>query len=100
MRAILAVGSGSENPPRLIALQYRGDPAGQLPTLGLVGKGITFDTGGISLKPGADMHIMKSDMGGAAAMLGAMHAIAELRPEINVTMLVASAENGHSGLAT
>ena len=79
MRAILAVGRGSANEPRLIALQYKGDPDGKHPTLGLVGKGITFDTGGISLKPGADMHLMKTDMGGAAVMLGAMHAIAELR---------------------
>ncbi|MDB5075465.1 MAG: leucyl aminopeptidase [Chloroflexi bacterium] len=99
MRAILAVGRGSANEPRLIALQYKGDPDGKHPTLGLVGKGITFDTGGISLKPGADMHLMKTDMGGAAVMLGAMHAIAELRPNVNVTMLVASAENMPDGTA-
>jgi leucyl aminopeptidase len=99
MGAILAVGRGSENPPRLIALHYHGDAGHRHPTLGLVGKGITFDTGGISIKPGADMHIMKSDMGGAAAMLGAMHAIANLRPALNVTMLVASAENMPDGNA-
>jgi leucyl aminopeptidase len=99
MGAILAVGRGSHNPPRLIALHFHGDPERKHPTLGLVGKGITFDTGGISLKPGADMHIMKSDMGGAAAMIGAMHIIANLRPELNVTMLVATAENMPDGNA-
>jgi leucyl aminopeptidase len=99
MDALLAVGRGSSNPPRLIVLQYRGDPQGTRPPLGLVGKGITFDTGGISLKPGPDMHIMKTDMGGAAAMFGAMRAIAELRPHLNVTMIVASAENMPDGNA-
>jgi leucyl aminopeptidase len=97
MNAILAVGSGSATPPRLIALHYRGDLEGRHPTCGLVGKGITFDTGGISLKPGADMHIMKTDMAGAAAMLGTMHAIADLKPALNVTALVATAENMPDG---
>ena len=97
MNALLAVGSGSATPPRLIALHYRGDPEGKHPTLGLVGKGITFDTGGISLKPGADMHVMKTDMAGAAAMLGVMHAIADLEPALNVTVLVATAENMPDG---
>ncbi len=99
MNALLAVGSGSATPPRLIALHYRGDPEGKHPTLGLVGKGITFDTGGISLKPGADMHIMKTDMAGAGAMLGAMHAIADIEPVLNVTVLVATAENMPDGAA-
>jgi leucyl aminopeptidase len=98
MDALLAVGRGSAHSPRLIEVRYHGarsDPGA--PTLGLVGKGITFDTGGISLKPGADMHLMKTDMGGAAAMLGAMHIIAALQPPLNVTMLVASAENMPDG---
>jgi leucyl aminopeptidase len=99
MGALLAVGAGSDTPPRLIVLHYRGDPDRAKPTLGLVGKGITFDTGGISLKPGADMHIMKSDMGGAAAMLGALHAICELKPRLNVTVIVATAENMPDGKA-
>ena len=99
MGALLAVGQGSENPPRLIVLRYQAQGAGSKPTLGLVGKGITFDTGGISIKPGADMHIMKTDMGGAGAMLGAMYAIAELKPALNVTMIVASAENMPDGKA-
>jgi leucyl aminopeptidase len=99
MGALLAVGQGSENPPRLIILRYMGDAANARPTLGLVGKGITFDTGGISLKPGADMHIMKTDMGGAAAVIGAMRAIAELKPALNVVCIVASAENMPDGRA-
>jgi leucyl aminopeptidase len=99
MGGMLAVGQGSENPPRMIIVHYRGDSTGSKPTLGLIGKGITFDTGGISLKPGADMHLMKTDMGGAAAMLGAMHAIGALRPALNVTAIVASAENMPDGKA-
>ncbi len=99
MGALLAVGQGSSNQPRLIVLRYHGDPGNARPALGLVGKGITFDTGGISLKPGQDMHTMKSDMGGAAAMLGAIHAIAELKPALNVTAIVASAENMPDGNA-
>ncbi|HWE64592.1 MAG TPA: leucyl aminopeptidase [Chloroflexota bacterium] len=99
MGALLAVGQGSENEPRLIVLHYRSDAGSGKPTLGLVGKGITFDTGGISIKPGADMHLMKTDMAGAAAMIGAMHAIAELKPALNVTAIVASAENMPDGKA-
>ncbi|MGH2345794.1 MAG: leucyl aminopeptidase [Chloroflexota bacterium] len=99
MGALLAVGQGSAHGPRLIVLRYEGDPGGAKPTLGLIGKGITFDTGGISLKPGADMHIMKTDMGGAAAMLGAMHVIGALRPAVNVTAIVATAENMPDGNA-
>jgi len=99
MGALLAVGRGSVNPPRLVVLRYEGDPGGAKPTLGLVGKGITFDTGGISLKPGQDMHTMKTDMGGAAAMLGAMHVIGALRPRLNITALIATAENMPDGNA-
>jgi len=99
MGALLAVGQGSVNPPRLVVLHYKGDPGSAKPTLGLVGKGITFDTGGISLKPGPDMHIMKTDMGGAAAMLGAMRVIGALRPRLNVTAIVATAENMPDGNA-
>jgi leucyl aminopeptidase len=99
MGAILAVGQGSANGPRMIVLRYEGDPGNTKPTLGLVGKGITFDTGGISLKPGQDMHIMKTDMGGSAAVLGAMHAIGALRPRVNVTAIVATAENMPDGNA-
>ena len=78
MGGLLAVSQGGPQEPRLIVLRYAGGGGG--PTLGLVGKGVTFDTGGISLKPGAGMHEMKFDMSGAAAVLEAVAAIAELEP--------------------
>jgi leucyl aminopeptidase len=92
MGGILAVSQGSVQPPRLISLSYNGAGKGG-PTLALVGKGVTFDSGGISIKPSAAMHQMKYDMSGAAAVLGALEAIAQLKPKINVLGLVATAEN-------
>ena len=97
MNAILAVGAGSVHPPRLITLTYRG--AGNAPFLAFVGKGITFDSGGISLKPGDGMGEMKDDMTGAAAVLGAMQAIASLQMKVNVLGILACAENMPSGSA-
>ncbi len=94
---ILGVGRGSENPPRLARLAYR--PSGATAHLALVGKGITFDTGGISIKPAVGMHEMKSDMGGAAAVIGAVAAIARLGLPIAVTGYVCAAENMPSGSA-
>jgi len=94
---ILGVGQGSVNPPRLVRLQYT-HPAAQR-TVVLAGKGITFDSGGLSLKPPAAMEIMKSDMGGAAAVLGAMQAIAALRPAVRVVGYLPLAENMPSGTA-
>jgi leucyl aminopeptidase len=94
---ILAVGQGSTNPPRLVRLDYA--PAGATASLALVGKGITFDTGGISIKPAAQMDEMKADMAGAAAVIGAVRAIAELGLPIRVTGWVPSAENMPSGTA-
>ncbi|MBD8506288.1 peptidase M17 [Hoyosella sp. G463] len=94
---ILAVGSGSAEPPRLTEIRWR--PAGASGHIVLVGKGITFDTGGISVKPAANMHLMKTDMAGAAAVAGAMAAIAELDLPIAVTALLPSAENMLSGSA-
>ena len=91
MNGILSVSQGSSEEARLIILEYRHEKATQ--TLALVGKGVTFDTGGISLKAGVDMHEMKFDMCGAAAVLGAMRSIGELKPEINVIGVVPSAEN-------
>ena len=89
---LLCVGSGSIHPPRLVSLEYR--PARQSKVrLALVGKGITFDTGGISLKPGDRMLEMKGDMAGGAAVLYAMKAIAQLRPDINVLGVIPTAEN-------
>ena len=91
--AILAVGQGSTEPSRLIVMEYKGaaDPE-EAPHV-LVGKGITFDSGGISLKGGANMDEMKFDMGGAASVMGTMKAITALKPNINVVAIIASAEN-------
>jgi len=91
MGGILGVGGGSDHPPALALMRYRG--AGDGPFLGLVGKGVTFDTGGISIKPATDMHEMKTDMAGAAAVLGAMQAIARLKPRVNVLGVIAAVEN-------
>jgi leucyl aminopeptidase len=99
MGGLLGVTQGSAQPPQFIILRYQGDPQHNNKVLALVGKGITFDTGGISLKPPADMDEMKSDMGGAAAVIGAMQAIAALKPAINVTGLVPTCENMPSGTA-
>jgi leucyl aminopeptidase len=94
---ILGVGQGSSNPPRLVKLVYAPKEASYC--LAFVGKGITFDTGGISIKPAADMHEMKSDMGGAAAVLGGMQAIAALGLPVCVTAWIPLAENMPSGNA-
>ena len=94
---ILGVGQGSANPPRLVRIEYRHPRAGR--TLAIVGKGITFDSGGISIKPAASMEWMKSDMGGAAAVVAAMCAIARLGLRLNVTGWVPTAENMPSGSA-
>jgi leucyl aminopeptidase len=94
---LLGVGMGSTNPPRLIRIAYQHRRASR--HIAFVGKGITFDSGGISIKPAANMDAMKSDMSGAAAVLGAMTAIARLKPEVNVTGYMAMAENMPSGSA-
>ena len=94
---ILAVSVGSEREPRLVVLEYRHPQARK--TLGLVGKGVTFDTGGISLKPGADMHEMKYDMSGSAMALHALAAIAEQKIPVNVVCALAMVENMPSGKA-
>ena len=95
---ILAVGGGSANEPRFIVLEH-GTAAAATPTICLVGKGITFDTGGISIKPADSMDLMKMDMGGAAAVLGTMHAVGELNLPLHVVALVAAAENMPSSTA-
>jgi leucyl aminopeptidase len=94
---IIGVGQGSVNAPRLVRLEYT-HPAAER-TVVLAGKGITFDSGGLSLKPPASMEIMKSDMGGAAAVLGAMQAIAALRPAVRLVGYLPLAENMPSGTA-
>ncbi len=99
MGSLLSVGHGSDQPSQLIVIDYRGGKAKEAP-FALVGKGITFDTGGISLKPGAKMDEMKFDMGGAGSVVGTMQAIAELALPINVVAVIAAAENMPSGRAT
>jgi leucyl aminopeptidase len=98
MGALLGVNQGSAEEPRFIALRYNGGPA-QAPALALVGKGITFDSGGLSLKTNEGMLGMKFDMCGGAAVIGAMRAIALLKPAINVVGLVPATENMPSGSA-
>ena len=98
MGSFMAVAQGSEQPLRFIVLQYKGAPASQAPTV-LVGKGITFDTGGISIKPAGEMDEMKYDMGGAASVLGVFRALGELKPAINVVGLIPSCENMPDGKA-
>jgi len=110
--AILAVGQGSQNPPRMIVLEHRphAQRAGtqrskraasgrRIPKICLIGKGITFDSGGISIKPGAGMHEMKHDMSGGAAVIGALRAAALLRLPLHVVGIIAAAENMPSGAA-
>lgn len=99
MGSFMGVARGSVEPPRLIVLQHRKGKAGQKPIV-LVGKGITFDTGGISLKPGADMDEMKYDMCGAASVLGTFKAIGELELPLNVMGVIPTCENMPSGHAT
>jgi len=99
MGAFAAVAQGSEEPPALIVLRYEPEGVTDGPVLGLVGKGITFDTGGISIKPSEKMELMKYDMAGSAAMLGAMRAIALLKPKVRVIAVVCSAENMPDGKA-
>ncbi len=99
MNALLAVSRGSVQPARLIRLDYRQGPASQKPYV-LVGKGVTFDSGGISLKPGEGMDEMKYDMCGAASVLGTLRACAELKLPLNVTGLIPAVENMPGGRAT
>jgi leucyl aminopeptidase len=97
MGGVLGVASGSSQEPRFIVLRYNG--AGDAKPLALVGKGITFDTGGISIKPAANMEEMKGDMSGGASVIAAMGAIAQLRPRINVVGIVPATENMPGGSA-
>lgn len=99
MGSFLSVTNGSDEPPKFIVLKHMGGKAKDAPTV-LVGKGITFDTGGISLKPGAAMDEMKYDMCGAASVLGTFRAIAELQLKLNVIGVIPTCENMPSGRAT
>ncbi|MDO4906167.1 MAG: leucyl aminopeptidase [Lautropia sp.] len=98
MGALLAVGQGSAQPPKLIVMQYKGASAKQAPVV-LIGKGITFDTGGISIKPAAEMDEMKYDMSGASTVFGVMQAVVQMKLKINLTVIIAAAENMPSGTA-
>jgi leucyl aminopeptidase len=99
MGSLLSVGMGSREPAKLVSLEYKGGKAKDKPIV-LVGKGVTFDTGGISLKGGAGMDEMKYDMCGAASVLGTIHAIAKLKLAVNVVGIVPTTENMPDGLAT
>lgn len=99
MHSLLSVAKGSHQPPKLIVVHYRGGKADEKPVV-LVGKGITFDTGGISLKPGEGMDEMKFDMCGAASVLGTLKAVALLQLPINLTVIVPSVENMPGGAAS
>ena len=99
MGAFWGVAQGSEEPPALIVLRYEPAGAPANPHIGLVGKGITFDTGGISIKPAEGMEKMKYDMAGGATMIGVMRAIALLKPKVKVTAVICATENMPSGKA-
>lgn len=99
MGSFLGVAQGSDEPPAMIVMRYWGAGKNAAPGLGLIGKGITFDSGGISLKPGDGMQDMKGDMSGGAAVIAAMSGIAQLQPKMNVTGIVAATENMPSGKA-
>jgi len=98
MGALLSVTAGTDEPAKLIVLNYRGKPGGK--TVALVGKGITFDSGGVSLKPPPGMDEMKFDMGGAAGVIGTVAAVARLQPPINLVAVIPACENMPSGRAT
>jgi leucyl aminopeptidase len=99
MRTLLSVAQGSAEPPRFITLEYNGGPKHMKPVV-LVGKGITFDTGGISIKPAAEMDEMKFDMCGAAAVLGTLKAAGEMRLPVNLVGAIPATENMPGGRAT
>ena len=100
MGSFLSVSKGSDEPGKMIVLEYTGAKNKKQAPIALVGKGITFDTGGISLKPGAKMDEMKFDMGGAAGMLGTLKSCAEMQLPINLVVVLATAENMPSGRAS
>lgn len=99
MGSFLSVAAGSVQPCKFVALEYRSDSK-DAPTIAIIGKGITYDTGGISLKPSANMEGMKYDMSGAAAVISTMHVIGQLKPKVNVIALAPLTENMPSGSAS
>ena len=99
MGAMLGVAQGSEEPPKFIILKYAGDPGHPENILGLLGKGITFDSGGLNIKGATGMSTMKGDMAGGASVIAAMKAIGQLKPKINITAIVPATENMPGGRA-
>ena len=99
MGALVGVAQGSPEPPKLIVLSYEGNPDDPSDRLGLLGKGITFDSGGLDIKPASGMRSMKEDMAGGASVIAAMRAVARLRLKVNVTAIVAATENMPGGRA-
>ncbi len=99
MNTLLSVAAGSSQPPKLIVLEYRAGAKNQKPVV-LVGKGVTFDTGGISLKPAPEMDEMKYDMSGAGSVLGTLKAVAEMKLPVNVVGIIPATENMPGGRAT
>lgn len=99
MHSLLSVAKGSKQPPKLIVLHYLGGQKGEKPLV-LLGKGITFDSGGISLKPGPEMDEMKFDMCGAASVLGALKAVAQMKLALNLTVIIPASENMPGGAAS
>ena len=99
MGGLLAVGMGSENPPRFIIMEYKGKDSGKKKKIALVGKGVTFDSGGISIKPAQNMGEMKADMSGAAVVAGTILAVAKAKLPVNILGVIPTAENMLSGKA-
>lgn len=99
LHALLAVNRGSEHPPTFTVMEYKPENAENCKRVGIVGKGVTFDTGGLSIKPSTNMHFMKSDMGGAAAVFGAMELCAKLKLPIHLIGIVPSTDNSVGSLA-
>ncbi len=100
LHALIAVSRGSENPPAFIVMEYKPNSAQPLKKIGLVGKGVTFDTGGLSIKPSTNMHLMKSDMGGAAAVLGTIEVAAKLQLPLHIIGVIPATENSVDALST
>jgi leucyl aminopeptidase len=100
LHALIAVNRGSERPPTFIVMEYKPKTVQPLKTIGLVGKGVTFDTGGLSIKPSTNMHYMKSDMGGAAAVLGTIEMAAKLQLPLHVIGVIPATENSVDAIST
>jgi leucyl aminopeptidase len=98
MGGLVGVSQGSQQPPKFIVLNYKGKPSNEI-DIALVGKGITFDSGGISIKPTESMGDMKGDMAGGASVIGAICAVSRLKPKVNVISIVPATENLPSGTA-